>query len=913
MLQRPSECSGCPLNEGQTYRNQKYQARGFSQLSGPSNADILIVGEALGKDESYAGQGFVGPAGQKLNSLLSRAGIDREDCRIGNSIFCQPPNDWLVGAPYEKEALNHCQVHRQKYLDESHKVIITTGATATRTILGLSKDGFNLENWHGCVTKRPDGKGWVVPTFHPSHLLRGQHKLTGTCIFDLSVALEVATGKRATKDPGELVVDPPIEWFTQWVDTHLSNPHRWLAIDIETPGKINVDEGDLEIDPSKSNIVRINFSNDPNLGITVPWTGRFIDECARLLSQSDVLCMWNERYDNPILEADFSRRDIHIRSLQPRTLDFQWGWHVLQSDLPKGLGFVAPFYSGWGAWKHLSGPNPGRYAAIDAIQTIRCSLGIAKDLQKNGQWEVFTRHIHQLDTYVLRPAEEIGLLVDQPELQAFTAKLQAKEAELVKDIREITPQEACKVEIKLYKKLPKEADGLEEVTVEDLTQQCQTCQAVDVSKKHVCKDEKGKKDSDKTPRVTLVELPVTRWKKVIVREFLPSSDDDVRRYMEVKGTAKKGKVRKGRKTDKSPVDEKALKTAYAKTKDSFYSLMLQFRSIAQQVGTAEGMERRIGEDGRLHPHYGHHPSTLRLSCRNPNLNNQKNDDEDSDDPAQGIRRIYVASDGCDLIEADSKAIEAVIAAVLIGDKNLYRLALLGIYEYVTSHFIKKPVDMTLSDEEVGDYLKQIKKTYPHERKVIKKGVLTTNYGGTAYQLHYDAPDLYPTLHAAKKAQAAYTDACPTLAQWWTDLRTKAHREGHLENPFHYRHWYFNVFQKRGEKWALGEDAKRLIAFTPQSTAAGILYDSALELVNPDSPNYVGDMYYGKTPFRALVYDSFLAEVQRKYREEYCERVRRVMTRPIEQLPLPVEWNMGEYLSIGCEIKSGKNWLEMAVV
>ena len=904
MLSRPSECSGCPINEGTSYKGTKYQARGFSTPVGPRNADILIIGEA--KDD------FEGASGGKLDSLLGRAGISREDCRIASIIQCQPPNDWLVGAPYEREAINHCSVHREGFLDEPHKVIITLGATATRTILGLPKERFNLENWHGTVTPRPDGRNWVVPTFHPIHLLRGQHKLTGTVIYDLSVASEIAANGKAS-DPGTLVVDPPIEWFTKWVDNHLEQPNLWLAVDIETPGKINVDEGDLEIDDKKSNIIRVNFSNDPDLGITIPWEGRYIEQAVRLLSESQTFLEWNERYDNPILERDLANRGIQVPRLQPRTLDFQWGWHVLQSDLRKGLGFVAPFYSGWGAWKHLSGPDPGRYAAIDALQTVRCSFGITRDLQQNGQWEVFLRHIHQMDTYVLRPAEEVGLLVDQQELQTFKGRLQVKEEALVESIRAAVPQEAGLTKITLLKRKPEGEEGLEEVTVDDFVQQCLTCKATDISKKHVCKDEKGKKDSSKTPRIELVETAVTRWKRTEVRPFLPSSDDDVRRYMELKGTAKKGKIRKGRKTNKSPVDEKALKAAYARTKDSFYKLMLEFRSVTKMRGTAEGMERRLGPDGRLHPHYGHHPSTLRLSCRDPNLNNQKNDDDDDSDPAQGIRRIYIAADGCDLIEADSKAIEAIIAAVLIGDKDLYRLALLGIYEYVTSHYVKKPVDMTQPDEGVGQYLKWIKKTYPHERKVIKKGVLTTNYGGTAYQLHYDAPDLYPTLGAAKKAQAAYTDACPTLYQWWQDLRSNAHKKGYLENPFGYRHWYFGVYQKRGEKWTLGEDAKRLIAFTPQSTAAGVLYDSALELVDPDSPNYVGDMYYGKTPFRALVYDSFLAEVQRKHREEYLERVRRVMTRPIKQLPLPAAWEMGEYLSIGCEIKAGKSWLDMEVV
>ena len=906
MLQRPQECNGCPINEGTSFKGTKYQARGFSQPVGPRNADILIIGEA--KDD------FDGASGGKLDSLLGRAGISREDCRIASIIQCQPPNDWLVGAPYEREAINHCQIHRQSVLDEPHKVIITLGATATRTILGLPKERFNLENWHGTVTARPDGRGWVVPTFQPIHLLRGQHKLTGTVIYDLSVASEIAANGKAS-DPGTLVVDPPIDWFTKWVDNHLEQPNLWLAVDIETPGKINVDEGDLEIDDKKSNIIRVNFSNGPDLGITIPWEGRYIEQAVRLLSESLTLLEWNERYDNPILERDLANRGIQVPRLQPRTLDFQWGWHVLQSDLPKGLGFVAPFYSGWGAWKHISGPDPGRYAAIDALQTVRCSFGITKDLQQNGQWEVFLRHIHQMDTYVLRPAEEVGLLVDQQELQTFKGRLQVKEEALVESIRAAVPQEAGLTKITLLKRKPEGEEGLEEVTVDDFVQQCLTCKATDISKKHVCKDEKGKKDSSKTPRIELVETAVTRWKRTEVRDFLPSSDDDVRRYMELKGI--KGRKGKKAKTSKPSVDEKALTAAYKKTKDPFFKLMLEFREVFKVRTTyADGMERRLGQSGRLHAHFGHHPSTLRLSCRNPNLQNVVGDKDGEDSPAAGFRGAIVSSVGNVLVEADFAGIEAVLTGWFASDPSYIRLARLGVHAYLASHLVGNPADLSWGDKKFLAHVGAIKKSRKQDYDRAKRVVHGTNYGLTPHGMVNNYPDLF-TVHSATKIQQLYFDLCPKLVEWHRDIRAIAHRQGFIggsDHPFGYRHWFFNIYTKQQSgKFTLGEDGKRCVAFLPQSTAAAILYDSCLELMNPDSPAYIGDFYEGQTPIRALVHDSILSEVPTKRLDNYLERVRRVMTRPIKQLPLPAAWEMGDYLSIGCEIKAGKSWLDMEVV
>ena len=42
-------------------------------------------------------------------------------------------------------------------------------------------------------------------------------------------------------------------------------------------------------------------------------------------------------------------------------------WHLLNSDLRKGLGFVATFYcKGLPRWKHLAATEPAQYNAVDA-------------------------------------------------------------------------------------------------------------------------------------------------------------------------------------------------------------------------------------------------------------------------------------------------------------------------------------------------------------------------------------------------------------------------------------------------------------------------------------------------------------------------------------------------------------------
>jgi DNA polymerase len=57
---------------------------------GPRRAQICVVGEAPGQDESIAEEPFVGACGRFLTTLLKEAGIERENVYILNTVNCRP-------------------------------------------------------------------------------------------------------------------------------------------------------------------------------------------------------------------------------------------------------------------------------------------------------------------------------------------------------------------------------------------------------------------------------------------------------------------------------------------------------------------------------------------------------------------------------------------------------------------------------------------------------------------------------------------------------------------------------------------------------------------------------------------------------------------------------------------------------
>ena len=78
-------CSRCP----QLVESRSRIVNGV----GPTDAELLIVGEAPGAQEDSDGEPFVGRSGQLLTEKLAAVGIDRSRVRITNCVRCRPPDN----------------------------------------------------------------------------------------------------------------------------------------------------------------------------------------------------------------------------------------------------------------------------------------------------------------------------------------------------------------------------------------------------------------------------------------------------------------------------------------------------------------------------------------------------------------------------------------------------------------------------------------------------------------------------------------------------------------------------------------------------------------------------------------------------------------------------------------------------
>jgi DNA polymerase len=138
---------------------------------GNPDAEIVIIGEAPGKNEDLQGKPFVGASGKFLNDMLAQAGMVRGDVYITNIVKYRPPNN-RDPSPAEKKAFWPYLLRQLEIIDP--KVVITLGRHSMEYFIPTGKIG----EIHGHAlrekVKYHDGREheWlIVPLYHPAAAL----------------------------------------------------------------------------------------------------------------------------------------------------------------------------------------------------------------------------------------------------------------------------------------------------------------------------------------------------------------------------------------------------------------------------------------------------------------------------------------------------------------------------------------------------------------------------------------------------------------------------------------------------------------------------------------------------------------------------------------------------------------------
>lgn len=129
---------------------------------GPSNAEIMFIGEGPGFHENEQGRPFVGASGKFLTAMLAGCNMRREQVFIANVVKCRPPGN----RDPQPDEIAACG----KYLDRQievidPRIIVTLGRFSMARYFPKAR----ISAIHG-QAKMMNGR-LIVPFYHPAAAL----------------------------------------------------------------------------------------------------------------------------------------------------------------------------------------------------------------------------------------------------------------------------------------------------------------------------------------------------------------------------------------------------------------------------------------------------------------------------------------------------------------------------------------------------------------------------------------------------------------------------------------------------------------------------------------------------------------------------------------------------------------------
>ena len=175
---------------------------------------IAVVGEAPGREEVKEQRPFVGRSGRLLEAHLAAAGIERAQCLVANVFRFQPPDNKVshffasrakarrlgVGLAEAWGPFGASDYCLAEFAAEIAALQRTLAALRPAIVIGLGRTplwaltglGGILERRGSVVPCRLLTGTRVVPTYHPSYLLRGQRQAEPVFQADLRLAAKLA-------------------------------------------------------------------------------------------------------------------------------------------------------------------------------------------------------------------------------------------------------------------------------------------------------------------------------------------------------------------------------------------------------------------------------------------------------------------------------------------------------------------------------------------------------------------------------------------------------------------------------------------------------------------------------------------------------------------------------------------------
>lgn len=330
--------------------------------SGPSNARIMIVGEAPGEYEIMRGEPFIGPSGEELNRMLHEAGISRSECFITNVCNQRPPaNDmeqWLSfnkQMPKPSKKMRNTNWVRFKdvwvhpAVEDGYKqlakhielvkptLILALGNTSLWALTG--KKG--IKKWRG--SELWGGLGGheckVIPAYHPAAVLR-QWATRPITVHDFRRAAREAKTERYVTGNYDRIIRPNYGQAIEWLGK---------AFALLEQGSV-YGSTDIETRAGHTACTGIYIKGLPT--ISIPWM--CVERPEGYWTADKEVVLWHQVRrllthpnfkiigQNWIYDSQYKYRFFFIKTLP--YWDTMIAQHCMYPGTPKGLDYLASLY-----------------------------------------------------------------------------------------------------------------------------------------------------------------------------------------------------------------------------------------------------------------------------------------------------------------------------------------------------------------------------------------------------------------------------------------------------------------------------------------------------------------------------------------------------------------------------------------
>jgi hypothetical protein len=733
------------------------------------------------------------------------------------------------------------------------------------------------------------------------------------------------------------------------------NPNLIIAHDIETAETPGISE-ETYTETTSTEITQIQYATDKYNAVIFPRFEGIYAQVACEIATLPNICIgfncWN--FDNPILRNNRAKK-VDIQ--EDKCHDAMWMFHHYQPGLPRGLQAVASFAGFPFPWKHLFGADMELYGGADVCSLHFILEYLPRVMKARGVWNGYMDYVYKFRSKMLYPAQVYGIPVNEEK----RIKLDEEFAVLQKSIDD-TLQEAVPLELRNLspRRKVKYHDTDTGKTFEHVEFGYKSDSAAALKKAFAQAREEYDRgtrllsaasrkpisyESFLAMRYSLVkrrfrdfdintgrqDITVERWCK-----FYPfkASFDQLSRYIKWKQSQLAGSTdvneRKIAKLWEVPTNHDGKETT-SKAEiellsekvgaDPVLDNVLDLRSISTNRKNYIPNWRPNPLTDCVHTTFGFSAASGQIDSRKPNvLNVSKHTDY-----GQMFRGIIEAPEGWEFLEADKKSFHVATCGYRANDASYIRFSQIDPHSIFTSYIMPKewgkPIDLSLSDDDIRDRCKWIKNKCKEEEKAGRvnirqrqaKVVVLGNQLGLGYRkLYWQNRKYIKDQNTARGYQLELANLFSKVEQMKTDVTHQAYRQTYLINEFEYIQWFYDVINwtwnkklnggKGGWDERAGDGARDAVAFMVQSPAFGMIKDEGTR-IEPRIHALTGL----PLAFRLSIHDSLIFLYPTKYREGVVKIVLDEMNKSCGKLVNEATGPMG--LKVGVEYTIGRNWRE----